>query len=62
MDQLFLFRPAAYLDPGSGSYLLQLLVAAVLGAALAVRIYWGRIKTIFQRKDPDKPTDKPDEQ
>jgi hypothetical protein len=62
MDFPFLFRPAAYLDPGSGSYLLQLLVAAILGAALAVRIYWGRIKTIFQRKAPDKPTDKPDEQ
>jgi len=57
-----LFRLAAYLDPGSGSYLLQLLVAAILGAALAVRIYWGRIKTIFKRKDSDEPADKPDEQ
>ena len=63
MDMDFLFRPFAYLDPGSGSYLLQLLVAAVLGAALAVRLYWGRIKSIFTRKSPDEtPTDKPDEQ
>jgi len=65
MHLLTLLRPAAYLDPGSGSYLLQLLVAAVLGAGLAVRMYWGRIKTIFGRKNPDEltenPTDKPDE-
>jgi hypothetical protein len=64
MDLSFLFRPTAYLDPGSGSYLLQLLIAAILGAGLAVRMYWGRIKTIFGRKNPDEPTveptDKPD--
>jgi hypothetical protein len=59
MDLTFLFRPTAYLDPGSGSYLLQLLIAAILGAGLAVRMYWGRIKTIFGRKNPDEPTDKP---
>lgn len=62
MDPFILFRPAAYLDPGSGSYLLQLLVAAVLGAALAARMYWGRIKTIFSRKKSDEPIDKPDGQ
>ena len=59
MDLTFLFRPTAYLDPGSGSYLLQLLIAAVLGAGLAVRMYWGRIKTIFGRKNTDEPIDKP---
>ena len=39
-----LARPASYLDPGSGSYLLQLLIAGALGAAFAVRLYWTRIK------------------
>jgi hypothetical protein len=61
MDPTFLFRPTAYLDPGSGSYLLQLLIAAVLGIGLAIRMYWGRIKTIFGRKNRDEPIDKPDE-
>jgi hypothetical protein len=42
-------RPLAYLDPGSGSYLLQLLIAALLGAAFALRMYWGRIKSFFRR-------------
>jgi hypothetical protein len=42
-----LARPASYLDPGSGSYLLQLLIAGALGAAFAVRLYWKRIKGFF---------------
>ena len=42
-----LARPASYLDPGSGSYLLQLLIAGALGAAFAVRLYWSRIKGFF---------------
>lgn len=39
----------AYLDPGSGSYLLQLLIAGLLGAAFALRASWGRIKGLFGR-------------
>ncbi len=51
--------PPAYLDPGSGSYLIQLLIAGILGALLVVRMQWGRIKTLFRRKE-DQPAD-PDE-
>jgi hypothetical protein len=42
-------RPLSYLDPGSGSYLLQLLIAGALGALFALRIYWGRIKRFIAR-------------
>jgi hypothetical protein len=37
----------AYLDPGSGSFLLQVLATVVLGALLAARLYWARLKTFF---------------
>jgi len=37
----------AYLDPGSGSFLIQLLIAALLGAGIALRAYWGKIKKLF---------------
>ena len=47
---VILARPANYLDPGSGSYLLQLLIASALGAAFAVRLYWTRIKAFFTRR------------
>jgi hypothetical protein len=41
-------RPAyAYLDPGTGSYIFQLIVAALLGAAFAVKLFWNDVKTFF---------------
>lgn len=38
----------AYIDPGTGSYILQLLAAALLGAMFTLRLYWARVKTFFQ--------------
>lgn len=37
----------AYLDPGTGSYVFQLLVGFLMGAFLAIKIFWGRIKTFL---------------
>jgi len=38
-----------YLDPGSGSLMLQALVASFLGAMLAIKIFWHKIKAFFLR-------------
>lgn len=35
----------AYLDPGTGSYLLQILLAALFGGLLVIKIYWKRLKS-----------------
>ena len=40
----------AYIDPGSGSFLIQALVAGILGAALLIRAFWTQIKALFTRK------------
>lgn len=37
----------AYLDPGSGSFLIQLLIAALLGAGIALRASWSKVKKYF---------------
>jgi hypothetical protein len=37
----------AYVDPGTGSYFLQILLAGLLGAAFAVRLYWRKIKSFL---------------
>lgn len=42
----------AYLDPGTGSLALQLLVGGVLGAALAIKMFWRRILSLLGRKPP----------
>lgn len=36
----------AYLDPGTGSILLQLLLGGVAGIAVAVRIYWHKLLSL----------------
>jgi hypothetical protein len=41
---------AAYLDPGSGSMIFQAAIAALAGVAYGVRIYWGKIRSLFGRK------------
>ena len=37
----------AYLDPGSGSFLLQILLAALLGGLFVLRSYWGKLKSFI---------------
>lgn len=44
---LFVTDARAYLDPGTGSYILQMIIAGVLGAAFAVKIFWMRIRRFF---------------
>jgi hypothetical protein len=38
---------AAYLDPGSGSFLIQLLIGGVVALVLLIKGFWGRIKLFF---------------
>ncbi len=35
----------AYLDPGTGSFAIQVLVASAVGALFAVKRFWGAITT-----------------
>ena len=56
------FTPLPYLDPGSGSFLIQLLIAALLGLAVAVRASWSKIKGWFGIKpENDEDDDEPSE-
>ena len=44
------FSPPPYLDPGSGSLLIQIAIAALLGLGAALRASWGTIKKLFGTK------------
>jgi hypothetical protein len=50
----YLGRPALYLDPGSGSFILQVLLAALLGGGFAIKAYWKKIKRLFSKNPPDE--------
>ena len=49
-------RVDAYLDPGSGSMLVQLLLGGVAGAAVIMKLGWQRFKDVF-RSSKAKQTD-----
>jgi hypothetical protein len=38
-----------YLDPGSGSFLLSILIATSAGAGIYVATYWRKVKAFFDR-------------
>lgn len=37
----------AYIDPGTGSYIIQVIIGGVLGAAFALKVYWKKVKFYF---------------
>jgi hypothetical protein len=44
-------RAEAYLDPTTGSMVLQVVSGGIIAVLAATKIYWHRIKSIF-RKSP----------
>ena len=41
----------AYIDPGTGSLLIQIVLATLLGASFAIKLMWTKIKRLFRRKE-----------
>lgn len=60
---LFLMAPVpayAYLDPASGSILLQIVLGGLAGGAVILKIFWGRVRGLFgARNAPEPGNDKP---
>ncbi len=49
---LLAVQPAhAYLDPGTGSIILQGIIAAVAAAAVTGKLYWEKLKGFFSPKE-----------
>lgn len=55
-----------YLDPGSGSFILQLAIATLLGGIFVLKAYWQKLLNLFRKdkqnietiEDPEEPEDK----
>jgi hypothetical protein len=50
----------AYLDPGSGSMILQILAGGLAAVAVTAKLYWGRLMK-FLRIRKDEPETSPAE-
>jgi hypothetical protein len=41
---------AAYIDPGTGTMLIQVIAAAIFGALFTIKSWFGSLKSVFIRK------------
>jgi uncharacterized membrane protein len=46
----------AYLDPGTGSILIQGLIAAIAAVGVTLRLYWHRFIAFFKRSKKSAPS------
>jgi len=54
-NELFVSDAFAYLDPGTGSIIIQSLIGALVAAGIALKVYWTKIKySILERKSKSK--------
>jgi cytochrome b561 len=44
----------AYVDPGTGSYIFQVLIGVFLGIAVALKLWWRRLWAFVTRKPSPK--------
>ena len=42
-------RTLGYLDPGTGSFIIQILLAGLIGITVAIRVYWRKIVNFFKK-------------
>ncbi len=55
---LFAAPPAhAYLDPGTGSMILQGIIGVVAGGLVVLKLYWSKVKLFFSAKSATEPTE-----
>jgi hypothetical protein len=61
MRLTLLFRPLMYLDPGTGSLLIQIVLAGFLGIAVVIRVYWKKIIRFFTKNEDQRDIEDLDE-
>jgi len=54
-------QAAAYLDPGTGSMILQGIIAGIAVAGFTIKNYWYRIRAFFGKAAPASLLDEEDE-
>ncbi len=52
----------AYVDPGTGSLIIQGLIASVVAASAAIGLYWQNFKNFFRRGGSSKEDSKAEQQ
>ena len=57
---LMISDAVAYLDPGTGSMLLQVILGGIAAIGVAIKLYWHKLRAAFgmaKKPDPEEETD-----
>ena len=49
----------AYIDPGSGSFIIQMAIGAALGLSLSIKLFWRRLVSLFSGRKQDQEEENP---
>jgi hypothetical protein len=49
-----------YIDPGTGSIIVQAVIAAVLFLGVFTKLFWTKLVSLFKKKDPTSTDTKQD--
>ena len=44
----------AYIDPATGTIILQALIGGIVAAGAAISLYWRKLKSFFSKKKKDE--------
>ncbi len=47
----------AYLDPGTGSMLLQVILGGIAAVGVAIKLYWHKLRAAFGMAKKEEPED-----
>ena len=54
---LYVTDAEAYLDPGTGSMLLQVILGGIAAIGVAIKLYWHKLRAAFGLAKKEEPED-----
>ena len=52
------FPAQAYIDPGTGSMILQMAIGAIAGALITLKLFWNQVVSFFSKGGRKTPEDR----
>jgi hypothetical protein len=53
---MFITEAHSYIDPGTGSIILQAIIGGIAALGFSIKLYWYKIKSFFKKKIKNKQT------
>lgn len=47
---IFVSDAYAYIDPASGTLIIQMMIGALVGVGITIKVYWAKIRFLLSKK------------